>query len=328
MNSTETTYNVTLNIGLALEHVQLWLNDLIAASPYFIAAVIAFILFYYCAKILAHFLRKRLKQHNRENFGIALSKLIQSLIVSAGFVTATLIAIPDLRVSGIINWLSIGLLAASIAYKDLLQNRLYGLLILLRQPFKIGDDIKVSSSEGKVESVGADTTTLKTDDGHQVMVPNKKVYSESTLIRNAYATQRSQYDIKINRNVDLQDIQKHIKKAIRAVEGVEREPGVKTFVQDLAANSVTIRANWSTDKRKTDAKQVKSDVLESLKPTLDKVYLHRPIGQESLSTRISTPSTGRKSIEDILEKKNSSENKSDNEPSSDKKNNVSPIKRK
>ena len=49
--------------------------------------------------------------------------------------------------------LGIGSVAIGFAFKDIFQNLLSGVLILLSEPFKIGDDIIVNGLEGTVEDI-------------------------------------------------------------------------------------------------------------------------------------------------------------------------------
>lgn len=76
---------------------------------------------------------------------------------------------------------SIGALGAALAlaFKTLLGNLISGVLILLHSPFKIGDIIKVSNFEGRVEEIGLRCTILQNDD-EQVLIyiPNSTIYSK------------------------------------------------------------------------------------------------------------------------------------------------------
>ena len=49
--------------------------------------------------------------------------------------------------------LGIGSVAIGFAFKDIFQNLLSGILILLSEPFRIGDSIVVNSLEGTVEDI-------------------------------------------------------------------------------------------------------------------------------------------------------------------------------
>jgi len=70
--------------------------------------------------------------------------------------------------------LSVGSLALALASKDTVAN-MFGLAVVVGDaPFKIGDRIKIKSTEGKVKSIGIRSTTLEMDDGTDVTIPNQQ----------------------------------------------------------------------------------------------------------------------------------------------------------
>lgn len=56
---------------------------------------------------------------------------------------AATIVMPSLKPGDLMAGLGVGSVAIGFAFKDILQNWLAGLLILLRQPFEVGNQIQV-----------------------------------------------------------------------------------------------------------------------------------------------------------------------------------------
>ncbi len=69
-------------------------------------------------------------------------------------------------------------LALSLSSQDLFKNLVAGVYILLERPFGVGDEVTVSGFTGQVEIVDMRTTTLRTEDGKQVIVPNTLLISQ------------------------------------------------------------------------------------------------------------------------------------------------------
>jgi small-conductance mechanosensitive channel len=69
-------------------------------------------------------------------------------------------------------------LAASLALQDILKNFFAGLYLLLERPFRVGEVIRVKEQQGTVEHVGIRTTTLRTPENVEVLVPNAMVFAE------------------------------------------------------------------------------------------------------------------------------------------------------
>ncbi|MFC7543286.1 mechanosensitive ion channel family protein [Siccirubricoccus deserti] len=70
------------------------------------------------------------------------------------------------------NLLGIGGVAIGFAFRDVLQNLLAGVLILLTRPFRIGDQIRHGEQEGTVEDIWIRATVLRTYDNRRILIPN------------------------------------------------------------------------------------------------------------------------------------------------------------
>src|ERR1700730_1696419 len=107
------------------------------------------------------------------------------ILVQRGTVI-TFVAITILVVLGIMGVNSVSLvavagavgLAFSLAIQDILKNFFAGVYLLLERPFRVGDTIQVKDQIGVVENIGVRTTTLRTTDNVQVLVPNTVVFAE------------------------------------------------------------------------------------------------------------------------------------------------------
>jgi len=66
-------------------------------------------------------------------------------------------------------------LAIGLGLKGTLGNLASGMLLISLEPFKVGDRIDTAGAAGVVESIHVFATTLRTDDGKQVIVPNASV---------------------------------------------------------------------------------------------------------------------------------------------------------
>ncbi len=93
------------------------------------------------------------RSYTRQNLVLVLNRVGSSAIIFFGFLIAMVIAIPGFTPSQLMSALGLGSVAIGFAFKDIFQNLLSGVLILLGEPFKIGDDIIVNNMEGTVEDI-------------------------------------------------------------------------------------------------------------------------------------------------------------------------------
>lgn len=89
-----------------------------------------------------------------------------------------------------VNWATLAAavgvfgLAISLGIQDVLKSFVAGTYLLAERPFRIGDRVSVKDQTGIVEDVSVRTTTLRTDEGIRVVVPNTVVFAEVIKVDN------------------------------------------------------------------------------------------------------------------------------------------------
>ncbi len=103
-----------------------------------------------------------------------LGRIGGGVTILISFLVAASVAFPSVSAADLFNLLGIGGVAIGFAFRDVLQNLLAGILILLTRPFVIGDQIRVGSHEGTVEDVWVRATVLRTYDNQRVLSPTPR----------------------------------------------------------------------------------------------------------------------------------------------------------
>ncbi|MEQ9122383.1 MAG: mechanosensitive ion channel, partial [Alphaproteobacteria bacterium] len=101
----------------------------------------------------------------------AMAKLARIGIWLVGALVAATILFPNLTPAKLLAGLGIGSIAIGLAFKDIFENFLAGVLILLRRPMRIGDDIDCEGVSGRVEAISIRDTFIRKRSGELVLVP-------------------------------------------------------------------------------------------------------------------------------------------------------------
>ena len=72
-------------------------------------------------------------------------------------------------------------LAVAFAAQDTIANFFGSIMVVIDQPFKVGDVVKINEFEGAVLHVGFRSTRIRTADGHTITIPNKKT-ADSAIV--------------------------------------------------------------------------------------------------------------------------------------------------
>jgi small conductance mechanosensitive channel len=78
-----------------------------------------------------------------------------------GLLVALIIVFPSFKVGDVVQLLGIGGVAIGFAFRDILQNFLAGLLLLITEPFRLNDQIVVGNFEGTVEKIQTRATLIR-----------------------------------------------------------------------------------------------------------------------------------------------------------------------
>jgi small-conductance mechanosensitive channel len=245
------------------------IRDFFGALPRVGLAIIVFAVFYLAARWVKLVVR-RVAQAADMAAGaeMVLGRLARWLVIGVGVLVALTVAVDSFTPGQFIQFLGIGSVAVGFAFHDILQNFLAGILLLLTEPFKIGDQIIVNQFEGTVENVETRATTIKTYDGRRVVIPNSHLFTESVVVNTAFPVRRSEYTVGIGCSDDIADAMRLMLEAMRGVEGVLEEPAPDVLVAELGDFSVNIRARWWTDSVRSNLLKVQSRVIAEIKERL------------------------------------------------------------
>ncbi|MGF1569977.1 MAG: mechanosensitive ion channel family protein [Nodosilinea sp.] len=252
------------------EKIQAMVNGLLALLPNIALAIIVFFIFFFVAKGVRITVRRLTQRQRRiRNVGLVLGRLAQGSTVLVGLFIALSIIIPSLKAGDLIQLLGISGVAIGFAFRDILQNFLAGILILLTEPFQIDDQIIFKEFEGTVENIETRATTIRTYDGRRIVIPNSELFTNSVLVNTAFENRRLEYDIGIGYGDDIETVKGLILEAVHDTDEVLPHPAPDVIVVDLAASTVNLRARWWVQPpRRADVLDRQDQVLMNIKNKL------------------------------------------------------------
>jgi small-conductance mechanosensitive channel len=259
-----------IDFSEATESVQTMLNGFIERVPYIAVAAVVFLLFCLLAKgvrAAARAFAQRIRRHY--SLGLVLGRLSSGVIIFIGLLIALVIAVPGFTPGQLVSVLGISSVAIGFAFRDILQNFLAGILLLLAEPFRIGDQIVVDNFEGTVEDIQTRATFIKTYDGRRIVIPNGDLFTKAVTVNTAYEKRRLQYDIGIGYGDDITRARCIMLDTVRALPEVLDDPAPDALVMELSGSTVNIRLRWWVNPpNQADILDARDTVLEHVKNAL------------------------------------------------------------
>ena len=159
------------------------INGAISLLPNFLLAVLIFLVFLAIASAAKSLVRRFSEKRKRHrNIGVLLGQLAQAVVLIIGFLIAFSALAPSFHASDLIKMLGIGSVAIGFAFQNILQNFLAGILLLLQEPFEVGDWISITGFEGRVEDIQTRATVIATQQGQRVVVPNAVLFTSPLVV--------------------------------------------------------------------------------------------------------------------------------------------------
>ena len=173
-------------------------------------------------------------------------------------------------------------LAVGLAFQGALSNLAGGFLILIFRPFKIGDYIEATGTEGVVKGMNIFYTRLATLDNRIVFVPNGDLMGSNVTNLTYEDMRRVDQSFKITNDIDQELVKRVLSEAVAGTSGVLEEPVpfVRLTEVDDDTYIFTVRA-WC---RTPDYWNTYYDLIENCSKALSENGIDDP--EERIAVRI------------------------------------------
>jgi small conductance mechanosensitive channel len=254
-----------VDFGGLRDRVQVMIDGIIALLPNFVVAAVIVLAFVVGARIARKFAVRTARHYNRtEHLGQIVGRLLQWIIIATGLLVALSVVAPSFQLKDLVSTLGIGGLAVGFAFRDVFQNFLAGLILLVTQPFHIGDQIKVKDFEGTVDEIETRATIIRTYDGRRVVIPNSTLFTEALSVNTAFDHLRSEYEVHLKPGEDVEQMRQELLDAIQNVPDVLHDPPPEVLVSGFADQAAVLSVRWWTSSRHEQSIAMRNKVLTAI----------------------------------------------------------------
>jgi small conductance mechanosensitive channel len=213
------------------------LVDILAFLPNLLASLVIFFVSLYLAGYLTKLISRTLERRKTDpEVRILVVKISRWAIVILGLTIALQQVGFDL--SAFLAGLGIIGFTIGFALQDVSKNFISGLLLLLQQPFDIGDAIEVAGYSGNVVNVDLRATELYTFDGHYVLIPNGDIFTSPITNYSRADKRRVVINVGVAYESDLNLVRKTALEAISSIDGVLPDPAPSLVFNNFGESSI------------------------------------------------------------------------------------------
>ncbi|MDQ3640115.1 MAG: mechanosensitive ion channel family protein [Actinomycetota bacterium] len=238
-----------------------------------IGVLLAFVV---TGRLLRPLVRRRLVRHRTPSFARVFAKLTSSAMTVVGVLLGLTIVFPSVRPVDVLSGAGVLTIAAGFAFQDILQNLLAGILLLFRQPFRGGDQIKVGDVTGTVEEINIRETVIVTFDGRRILIPNAKVYTDVIHVQTAHETIRTNFVVGIAYEADMAAARSIATEAVSRVAGVVADPPPEALYVELESSTVNLDIRFWSDAHQLETRRTLDRAIEAVKTAFDAHGIEMP----------------------------------------------------
>lgn len=216
--------------------------------------------------------------------GTFIARLLGRFAAALIFAIGLIYSLNQLGVSigPLLGLLGLAGLAIALAFQDIFENVIAGILMSVRRPFEAGDQISTNGFEGTVEDINLRVVSLRTYDGVRVFVPNASVWSNPIVNYTHFDQRRTTLDVGVGYESDLDAVQSAIIETVGSIEGVANEPPPQAMVHEFGDSSINFAVRFWHGPRIADMWKTRDEVARALKQRLDADGIDIPFPQRVL----------------------------------------------
>jgi len=256
------------------KYIDTYVDNLIKGIPNLITALVIFIVSLYLARLLGKVVVRVLKVRKApEGVTQLLGQLTYGTLVVIGVVTALQ------RFFDVTAFLAgLGILGFTIGFalQDVMKNFAAGVILLIQQPFHIGDAIGVNTFEGTVLEIDLRSTEMKTWDGRIVNIPNADILASPIVNYTRAERRRVELPVGVGYGTDTEMVRKLVLETVPNVPGFVSEPAPFTGFTNFGDSALELNIYFWIDTSQTNPFVAKDAAFSLIKNAFDRSGIDIP----------------------------------------------------
>ncbi|HUG45414.1 MAG TPA: mechanosensitive ion channel [Sphingomicrobium sp.] len=200
-----------------------------------------------------------------------------------GVLVALAVLLPGVTAGSLLTIVGVGSVAIGFAFKDIFENFLAGVLIMMRRKMRIGDHVKCEGEEGRIEQITLRETYLRRLDSQLSIVPNSFLFKNPVLIITDANLRRHEVIVGVSYTTDLDQAAEVIERAVRSVDMVIAGKPIEVFACEFADSAINLNVRWWSGSKQVEMHRSRDQVIRAIKRALDEAGIVIPFPQLTAS---------------------------------------------
>ena len=257
----------------------LW-DSFVTRLPSLATGLLAILVFSLAARIVRFALNRSISKVRPSGHA---AQVISRLGFVAVLILGILVGLGVMGINAAVLVASLGLVSVGVGFalKDVIENFIAGVILILQRPFVVGDVVQIGDVEGSVEDIRVRDTVIRMFDGRQVFVPNAGIFTKAVINNNRNRRRRLEFDVGISYTADTRKAIQEASQALSGVAGILRTPPPLVIATTLGDSSISLKAHFWVDPVEVNLPELKSDAIVALRQRLEAAGIAMPPDTDS-----------------------------------------------
>jgi small-conductance mechanosensitive channel len=261
-----------------------WLADFIRFIPRLMFSLVLFALTLALAGVLSRIVRQALTRRQADpELTLLVGQMTRWGVVTLGVIVA--LQQVNFDVAAFLTGVGIVGFTIGFAIQDVSKNFVAGVLLLLQQPFDMGDAVEVGDFAGTVETVTLRATELRTFDGRHVLIPNADVFTSPIVNYSRTNRRRVELAAGVAYDSDLELVRQTASEAIAGISGVLKKPAPNVVFDNLGPSTVDLTIYYWISTRQTNPFAAKDAGVKAIKTAFEGAGIDMPYPTQTVYVR-------------------------------------------
>jgi small conductance mechanosensitive channel len=262
---------------------QLLLANFIQSLPSLIAAVVIIILTFWAAALVGRAVKGSLRFRSASDQAtLLLTKISRWTVLILGFMVA--LQQVGFNLTAFLTGLGIAGFTIGFAIQDISKNFIAGVILLIQQPFSVGDAIMVTNIGGVVKVIDLRATELHTWDGQVVLIPNATFLTNPITNFSRATHRRVEIPIGVDYGSDMEAVRRVALEAVQGIDGRLDDPAPQILFQGYGDSTMNLSVFYWIDTTKADPMQARDAGLLLIYAAFTKAGINMPYPTQILLT--------------------------------------------
>ena len=257
-----------------------------------IIAIAVFLSSFFLSSWGSKWLKRRMI--NRFKASVTAANAVQRITFYILWVAFALIALNIVKIPLTAFAFMGGAMAVGLGFgmQNIFNNLISGFIVIFSRPFKVNDIVEVAGTTGVVEDIGSRSTTIRTWDGLDVVLPNR--YFLENSVTNWTGTdlkKREILKVGVSYDADSRDVERILLEVAGGHSSVLKNPAPFVLFKNFGDDALEFEIYYWIELRKSSGAKVSSDMRHHIAAVFKREGIGIPYPQRDIHIITEKPET-------------------------------------